>query len=425
MSEQIINNITSKINNHFTNKYPLDFPKIGLNVNDLSLLVDKILTRGGVSITSLSKNDIRDKIENLIHILENKIKTHLELENEKMTQEYQKLQYDKPNNYFEPNKSYGQDTTFKYEENFKKSIKNLEDTQLDITKNSINNTTTDNFNINTNFSIKDRYYPEEISYERKPTKKIQIKVNSKDRKASVYTSPANITFSFSKDAPLLIPITNEENEITTNLETEINKKKIEHTNNLENNGDLDNNGNLENKKDLENNGNLDNTNTSTKDLGFISKIKNNKSIQELEVNKDKLLGNSVIPINLNQVISLKVVSVILFDKYMFSKRPMPYLLLQIPELTKEIASMDNTQILGGDNNILNSIMCLEDYRVMNGYRYYSNMDTEGICFETPRNIDKLTFQLLTPTGEEVKMTSQMEQTPETVIQYCLELEVEV
>ena len=39
-----------------------------------------------------------------------------------MTQEYQKLQYDKPNNYFEPNKSYGQDTTFKYEENFKKSL---------------------------------------------------------------------------------------------------------------------------------------------------------------------------------------------------------------------------------------------------------------------------------------------------------------
>ena len=160
-------------------------------------------------------------------------------------------------------------------------------------------------------------------------------------------------------------------------------------------------------------------------LGFIGKIKSNKSIQELEINKDKLLGNSVIPINLNQVISLKVVSVILFDKYMFSKRPMPYLLLQIPELTKEIASMDNSQILGGDNNILNSIMCLEDYRVMNGYRYYINNDIKGINFETSRNIDKLTFQLLTPTGEEVKMSSQMEQTPETVIQYCLELEIEV
>lgn len=399
MSDQIISNITSKINNHFTNKYPLDFPKIGLNVNDLSLLVDKILTRGGISITSLSKNDIRDKIENLIQILENKIKTHLELENEKMTQEYHKLQYDKPNNYFEPNKGYGQDATFKYEENFKKSIKNLEDSKLDIIKNSINNTTTEN--IINKFSIKDRYYPEEISYERKPTKKIQIKINSKDRKASVYTSPANITFNFSKDTPLLIPIINEENETTPNLEKRINTKDTE------------------NKKDLEN------TNNSTEDLGFIGKIKNNKSIQELEINKDKLLGNSVIPINLNQVISLKVVSVILFDKYMFSKRPMPYLLLQIPELTKEIASMDNSQILGGDNNILNSIMCLEDYRVMNGYRYYTNNDIKGINFETSRNIDKLTFQLLTPTGEEVKMSSQMEQTPETVIQYCLELEVEV
>ena len=36
MSEQIINNITSKINNHFSHKYPLDFPKIGLNTDDLS-----------------------------------------------------------------------------------------------------------------------------------------------------------------------------------------------------------------------------------------------------------------------------------------------------------------------------------------------------------------------------------------------------
>ena len=36
MSEQIINNITSKINNHFSQKYPLDFRKIGLNTDDLS-----------------------------------------------------------------------------------------------------------------------------------------------------------------------------------------------------------------------------------------------------------------------------------------------------------------------------------------------------------------------------------------------------
>ena len=165
MSEKIINNITSKINNHFSKKYPLDFPKIGLNSDDLSLLVDKILTRGGVSISSLSKDEIRDKIENLIQILENKIKTHLELENKKMTREYQNLQYDKPNNYYNTNKGYEQDTTFKYEENLKKSIQNLEDKQTEIKY---------DMEKHSNFSIKDRYYPEEMNYEKKTTKKVQI-----------------------------------------------------------------------------------------------------------------------------------------------------------------------------------------------------------------------------------------------------------
>tara|TARA_Y100000389_G_C17386856_1_gene477553 strand:- start:76 stop:1269 length:1194 start_codon:yes stop_codon:yes gene_type:complete len=397
MSEKIINNITSKINNHFSQKYPLDFPKIRLNTDDLSLLVDKILTRGGVSILSLGKNEIRDKIENLIQILENKIKTNLELVNKKMTQEYQKLQYDKPNNYYNTNKGYEQDTTFKYEENLKKSIQNLEDKQTEIKY---------DMDKHSNFSIKDRYYPEEMNYEKKTTKKVKIKINSKDRKVSAYSSPSNITFSFSKNIPLLIPIlpkniSNEELVLDTELDSGLDRE-------------LDKTIELDKTTELNKN-----------NLCFIDKIKYNNSIQDLEINIDKLIGNSIIPINLNQVISLKILNVILFDKYMVSKRPVPYLLLQIPELTKEITSMDNSQILGGDNNILNSIMCLDDYRVMNGYRYYTNMEFEGIRFETPKNIDKLTFQLLTPTGEEVKMSSKMENTPETVVQYSLELEVEV
>jgi hypothetical protein len=415
MSEKIINNITSKINNHFSKKYPLDFPKIGLNSDDLSLLVDKILTRGGVSISSLSKDEIRDKIENLIQILENKIKTHLELENKKMTREYQNLQYDKPNNYYNTNKGYEQDTTFKYEENLKKSIQNLEDKQTEIKY---------DMEKHSNFSIKDRYYPEEMNYEKKTTKKVQIKINSKDRKVYTYSSPSNITFSFSKKTPLLIPIVpkNISNEVLV-LDTELDSGLDTE---LDSGLDTELDSGLDTELDSGLDTELDKTIELDKNnLGFIDKIKYNKSIHELEINIDKLIGNSIIPINLNQVIALKILNVILFDKYMVSKRPIPYLLLQIPELTKEITSMDNYQILGGDNNILNSIMCLDDYRVMNGYRYYTNMEFGGIRFETPRNIDKLTFQLLTPTGEEVKMSSQMENTPETVVQYSLELEVEV
>lgn len=399
MSTQIVNNITTKINTHFSQKYPLEFSKIGLKTEDLSMLVEKILSRGGTLISSLSKDEIRSKMENLIQILENKVKQYLELENEKMTQEYHKLQYDKPNNYFDSNKGYETDTTFKYEENYKKSLHSLEE----------NKTENNNDVISNDLSLKDRYYPEEMNYEKQKTKLVKIKINSKDRKLSLCESPAYITFNFSKDAPLYItPINIDREQQVENMEKEVNK---EHKNKGENDkhNDID--------KDLKN--------ENKQYSGLIDKIKSNKLNQELSVDSKKLIGNSIIPMNLNKVVSIRISSVILFDKYMYSKKPIPYLLLQIPELIKDVTSIENSQILGGDNNILNSIMCLDDYKVMNGYRYYTNSNSESIRFETPRNIDKLSFQLLTPTGEEIKMSSQMVNTPETVVQYSLELEVEV
>ena len=395
MSGHIIEIITSKINNHFTQKYPLDFHKIGLNYDNLKVLVERLFSREGKDISSLSKTDIRIKMENLIQILETKIKTKLELEQKELQDEDKKLQYEQPNNYYNSNKGYETDTTFKYEETFKQSMKNLEETPSERSYPSTSEGGNYYANTHTDTLLKERFYPEEIKYENKPTRKINIKINSKDRKISLCPSPANIVFNFSKDAPLTIPepSNNELDEIQLNKDSNKDKEKQK-----------------DNKEEI----------SST---GFLSKIKSHKINQELEVNSKKLLGNSVIPINLNEVVSLRVSSVILFDKCMLSKRPNPYLLLQIPELTKEIASMDNSMVMGGDNNILNSIVCLDDYRVMNGYRYYQNTDYQTIKFETPKNIDKLTFQLITPCGEEVKMSSQMDNTPETVVQYSLELEM--
>lgn len=406
MSIHITKIITSKINNHFTQKYPLDFQKIGLNYDNLKVLVDKLFSREGKDPSSLSKTEIRIKMENLIQILETKIKTKLELEREELKQQDQKMRYEQPNSYYDSNKGYDTDTTFKYEESFKQSIKNLEDT---ISERSYPSTSeTSNYQSHTESLLKERYYPEEMKYENKPTKTINIKINSKDRKVSLCPSPGSIIFNFSKDAPLKIPEPNNDD-----LEEEISKDNVLGIE--KNNKDINKN---ENQKD-----NQENDKEEKSSASFLSKIKTHKINQELEVNPKKLLGNSVIPINLNQVVSLRVSSVILFDKCMLSKRPNPYLLLQIPELTKEIASLENSIVMGGDNNILNSIMCLDNYRVMNGYRYYHNTDYQTIQFETPRNIDKLTFQLITPCGEEVKMSSQMDNTPETVVQYSLELEI--
>ena len=405
MSGHIIDIITSKINNHFTQKYPLDFHKIGLNNTNLQVLVEKLFLREGKEASSFSKIEIRNKMENLIQILETRIKKHLELEREELKQLDQKMRYEQPNNYYDSNKGYETDTTFKYEETFKQSMKNLEETPSERSYPSTSEGGNYYANTHTDNLLKERFYPEEMKYENKPTRKINIKINSKDRKISLCPSPANIVFNFSKDAPLTIP------EPIDNHDTE----KEEHTNDKE---EKDNNSVEEDKKKEKYNGKEPEVSN-----GFLSKIKNHKINQELEVNPKKLLGNSVIPINLNEVVSLRVSSVILFDKCMLSKRPNPYLLLQIPELTKEIASMDNSMVMGGDNNILNSIVCLDDYRVMNGYRYYQNTDYQTIKFETPKNIDKLTFQLITPCGEEVKMSSQMDNTPETVVQYSLELEM--
>lgn len=402
MSGHIIEIITSKINNHFTQKYPLDFHTIGLNYDNLKVLVERLFSREGKDISSLSKTDIRIKMENLIQILETKIKTKLELEQKDLQEEDKKLQYEQPNNYYNSNKGYETDTTFKYEETFKQSMKNLEETPSERSYPSTSEGGNYYANTHTDNLLKERFYPEEMKYENKPTRKINIKINSKDRKISLCPSPANIIFNFSKDAPLTIP------EPIDNPDTE----KEEHTNDKEK---KDNNSVEEDEKS--------NKKEDTPTNSFLSKIKKHKNNQELEVNPKKLLGNSVIPVNLNEVVSIRVSSIILFDKCMLSKRPNPYLLLQIPELTKEIEILDNSQVLGGDNNILNSIMCLDDYRVMNGYRYYQNSDCQSIKFETPRNIDKLTFQLINPSGEEVKMSSQMDNTPETVVQYSLELEM--
>jgi len=408
MSGHIIEIITSKINNHFTQKYPLDFHKIGLNYDNLKVLVERLFSREGKDISSLSKTDIRIKMENLIQILETKIKTKLELEQKELQDEDKKLQYEQPNNYYNSNKGYETDTTFKYEETFKQSMKNLEETPSERSYPSTSEGGNYYANTHTDTLLKERFYPEEMKYETRRTRKINIKINSKDRKIALSPSPANIVFNFSKDAPLTIP--EPINDFSdTEKEEQTNDKEKEDKNSIKEEED---------KKKEKPNG------KEPKDCnGFLHKIKTHKHNQELEVNPKKLLGNSVIPINLNEVVSLRVSSLILFDKCMLSKRPNPYLLLQIPELTKEIASLDNSQVMGGDNNILNSIMCLDDYRVMNGYRYYQNTDSQYIKFETPRNIDKLTFQLINPSGEEVKMTSQMDNTPETVVQYSLELEM--
>lgn len=406
MSGHIIDIITSKINNHFTQKYPLDFHKIGLNNTNLQVLVEKLFSREGKEVSSFSKIEIRNKMENLIQILETRIKKHLELEREELKQQDQKMRYEQPNNYYDSNKGYETDTTFKYEETFKQSMKNLEETPSERSYPSTSEGGNYYANTHTDNLLKERFYPEEMKYENKPTRKINIKINSKDRKIALCPSPANIVFNFSKDAPLTIPKPIDNPDIEK--EEHINDKEKEDNNSVEE----------EDKKKEKHNGKEPEVSN-----GFLSKIKSHKINQELEVKPKKLLGNSVIPINLNEVVSLRVSSVILFDKCMLSKRPNPYLLLQIPELTKEIASMDNSMVMGGDNNILNSIVCLDDYRVMNGYRYYQNTDYQTIKFETPRNIDKLTFQLITPCGEEVKMSSQMDNTPETVVQYSLELEM--
>tara|TARA_Y100000389_G_C17455314_1_gene517741 strand:- start:409 stop:1629 length:1221 start_codon:yes stop_codon:yes gene_type:complete len=404
MSGHIIEIITSKINNHFTQKYPLDFHKIGLNYDNLKVLVERLFSREGKDISSLSKTDIRIKMENLIQILETKIKTKLELEQKELQEEDKKLQYEQPNNYYNSNKGYETDTTFKYEETFKESMKNLEDTPSERSYPSTSEGVNYHSNLHTDTLLKDRFYPEEMKYETRHTRKINIKINSKDRKIALSPSPGNIVFNFSKDAPLKIP-----EYINNNLSITVGKEDHDSIN----------------KKDLNSveEDEKSNKKEDTPTNSFLSKIKKHKNNQELEVNPKKLLGNSVIPVNLNEVVSIRVSSIILFDKCMLSKRPNPYLLLQIPELTKEIETLDNSQVLGGDNNILNSIMCLDDYRVMNGYRYYQNSDCQSIKFETPRNIDKLTFQLINPSGEEVKMTSQMDNTPETVVQYSLELEM--
>ena len=408
MSGHIIEIITTKINKYFTQKYPLNFHKIGLSYPNLIVLVERLFSREGKDISSLSKIDIRIKMENLIKILETKIKTKLELELElELEQKDQNLVLEQPNNYYNSNKVYKTDSTSKYEESFNQSMKKLEDMTPENPKTSeVGNY---KHHSNTDILLKERYYPEEMKYETRPTMKLNIKINSKNRKISIYPSPSNIVFNFNKDAPLII-----EGPVNTNTNTNINDKKDDNLS-LEK-------GEKKSKEKGEKGEKLDDIN-EVPSYNFVHKIKTHKNNQELEVNSDKLLGNSIIPINLNEVVSLKVSSIILFDKYMLYKRPNPYLLLQIPELTKEIASFDNSQVIGGDNNILTSIVCLDDYRIMNGYRFYQNLDCQSIKFETPRNIDKLTFQLINPNGEEVTMSPQMNNTPETVVQYSLELEV--
>ena len=76
------------------------------------------------------------------------------------------------------------------------------------------------------------------------------------------------------------------------------------------------------------------------------------------------------------------------------------------ELTKDINMKEHFEIIGSDEHMNNSVMCLDNYKLMDGYRYYENNNKGGITFETPRNIEKLSFKLLSPDGNNINISNK-------------------
>lgn len=228
-----VNNIKNKINIYFTNKYPTTYPILGLSDNNLEQLVNKVILSSEKN-NKLQPNDkknlLKQNINNLISLIERKIKLKIYSENRiKNTINTNQFTLD-PNvdvsynqsyiNNFNPKDIVGQTNLEKsqYENNNSNNIKNIKYNNLDandieqLVKSFALDKNTDKLNINLTNShlkeinellnkddniLKERIDDINLLYEEEREFNYNIVIDSKDRDYNKYSSPNNFVIDFS------------------------------------------------------------------------------------------------------------------------------------------------------------------------------------------------------------------------------------
>jgi len=389
----VISDLTQRVYNHFLDKYPRIFPASGIDENGIHKLVTKSLTlKQSNSNTSGykfgSRDDIRTKINNLVSLLESKLKTEMYKGTRIGTQ---------------PNTS--KFTTDPLIEIPYTSYANQSPSDMIIKKttNTTNTLNTPNTPNTPNNDYNDEY---DTEYD-----------NTSD---NIY----NTLYDRDYKDPLTKAIINDGGASGSDRDLDANGHAISTLNQAHNK--LIASGSAKNITYVEDREFTYYVAIDSKDRNRTRNTQPNEFVIDFSPSGGADGSNGYINVSFGNIISCELLNAVILDTTTetdstdstVNGTPIPYIILELPELEKRIE--------GTNEALSKAFAILSDYSIKNGYKHY-NVNTNQIdpqarvIFNPRRSISRLTIRVLQPDGTLFDFGDENNENTKTVIHLLLKL----